>query len=134
MYVEKPDIDAAELAFLRKAVGWDERLDKIRRSAGSCYLRIGCFSAGRLVGFVEVISDFVDDAYIRNLIVHPDFQRQGIGLRLLQMVAARARADGIKTMNVLFEPALTGFYAKAGFTIMCGGLIDNERVSGDQTE
>lgn len=130
-FIEKPDIDAVALAQLRKAVGWDERLAKIRLTLGRCYYWAGCLAGGKLVGFIEVVSDGVDDAYIRNLIVHPDYQRQGIGLKLLQMTKERIRADGIKTVNLLFEPELARFYQKAGFRIVSGGLIDNE--AGDNS-
>jgi len=125
-FIERPKLDAVALGQLRRAVGWDERLKKIRLTLGRCYYWAGCFDGGKLIGFVEVVSDGVDDAYIRNLMVHPDYQRRGIGLKLLQMAQGRIKADGIKTVNLLFEPELAPFYRKAGFRIVSGGLIDNE--------
>lgn len=126
IFAEKPDLSPEEVAGLRTAVGWDERLGKITQIQGRIYYWAGCFTGHNLVGYVEVLSDRVDDAYIRNLMVHPGQQRRGIGLRLLEMAAAKVKADGIKTVNVLFEPDLTPLYRKAGFTIVSGGLIDNE--------
>jgi ribosomal protein S18 acetylase RimI-like enzyme len=126
VFSEKPDVAPDAVAALRKAVGWDERLDKITRMQGRLYYWAGCLDGDKLVGYVEAISDQVDDAYIRNLMVHPDHQRRGIGLKLLEMLSARVKADGIKMVNVLFEPELASLYRQAGFAIILGGLIDNE--------
>ena len=125
-FIEKPDLTPEAVAALRKAVGWDERVDKIRQYLGRLYYWAGCLDGDLLAGYVEVVSDGVDDGYIRNLIVHPSYRRRGIGLKLVQMAAARIEADGIKTANLLFEPELVPFYRKAGFTIVAGGVIDNE--------
>ncbi len=125
--VEKPEIKAEELALLRKSVGWDGQVEQVRQTIGCSYFWAGCHAAGKLVGYIEVISDGIDDAYIRNLIVHPEYQRRGIGLKLLGLATGRIKADGIKTTNVLFEPELASFYRKAGFVIIAGGLIDNHQ-------
>ncbi|MDW7738964.1 MAG: GNAT family N-acetyltransferase [Bacillota bacterium] len=125
-YLENPELKVKEVAALRKAVGWDSREDKIEKILGCTYLTAVCYDGKLLVGFVDVLSDEVDDALIRSLIVHPDYQRKGIGLRLLKMVTHRVKTDKIKTVNVLFEPELAHFYERAGFRIVGGGLIDNE--------
>ena len=77
---------------------------------------------------MDVVSDGIDDAYIRDLVVHPDYQHRGIGTKLIDMVVKRVRSDGIKTINVVFKPRLKEFYRKANFVIMSGGIIDNEAI------
>jgi ribosomal protein S18 acetylase RimI-like enzyme len=126
-YVENPVLEAADIAGLREAVGWDGRKDQWEKIAGCTYLTAACFDHDRLVGFVDVLSDGVDDALIRGLVVHPAYQRQGIGLELLQMVIKKVKAEKIKTTNVLFDLELAGLYRKAGFKIIGGGIIDIER-------
>ncbi len=125
-YIENPDLDAATVAVLRSAVGWDTRKEKPEKAIGCNYMTAACYDEDQLVGFVDVLSDSVDDALIRSLIVHPDYQRQGIGLELLRIVIKKIKAGRIKTINVLFEPELAAFYGKAGFRIVSGGLIDSE--------
>ena len=125
-YIENPDLDAATVAALRSVVGWDTRKEKPKKTIGCNYMTAACYDEDQLVGFVDVLSDSVDDALIRSLIVHPDYQRQGIGLELLRIVIKKIKADRIKTINVLFEPELAAFYSKAGFRIVSGGLIDSE--------
>ena len=126
-FAESPVLKAEQVAALREAVGWDGRVEKYRQILGNTYLCAACFSDDRLVGYVDVISDGIDDAYIRDLAVHPDYQRRGIGSKLIAMVLERVRSDGIRMVNVVFEPELAKFHRRAGFTIMAGGIIDNER-------
>ncbi len=125
-YVINPKISAQELSSLRRAVGWDSREDKLEKTIGSTYLSAACYDKDKIVGFVDVISDGVDDALIRSLIVDPNCQRKGIALKLLNIVTGKIREDRIKTINVLFEPELSSLYRKAGFRMVGGGLIDNE--------
>ncbi len=125
-YTLNPQLRAEDVAALRNAVGWDARKDKLKKIIGYTYLTGACFDCDRLVGFVDVISDGVDDALVRNLLVHPSYRSQGIAHALLEMIIKRLREDSIKTINVLFEPELTELYRKAGFRIIGGGMIDNE--------
>ena len=125
-YEYSPHLKAEQIAGLRELVNWDGRVEKFKQKLGNTYFCVACFADDALVGYVDVVSDGVDDAYIRDLVVHPDYQRRGIGSKLLDMVITRVRANDIKTLNVVFEPKLQGFYKKANFVIVSGGVIDNE--------
>ena len=125
-YIENPEVGAEEIAALRGMVGWDARKEKMEKIIGCTYMTAACYDKDIMVGFVDVLSDGIDDALIRSLIVHPGYQRSGIGLELMKIVIERLKADHVKTINVLFEPELISFYRKAGFRIVSGGLIDNE--------
>ncbi len=125
-FVENPKLDARVIAELRNSVGWDAERKRPEKLAGCTYMTAACFDGDKLVGFVDVLGDGLDDALIRGLVVHPAYQRQGIGLKLLQMVISQTKKDGIRTTNVLFDPGLSDFYRKAGFKIISGGIIENE--------
>ena len=126
-FIENPEVDAEAIAALRVLVGWDARKEKMKKIIGCTYMTAACYDEDVLAGFVDVLSDGIDDALIRSLIVHPEYQRKGIGLELMEIVVKRLKADHVKTINVLFEPELASFYRKAGFRIVSGGLIDNEK-------
>lgn len=125
-YQLNPVLQADDIAALRVKVGWDSRNEQLKCILGKTYLTAACFDNSRLVGMIDVISDGVDDALIRNLMVDPDYHRKGVALKLLEMVKNQLKADRIKTVNVLFEPDLKGLYVEAGFRVVCGGIIDNE--------
>ncbi len=126
-YQLNPLLKVEDVAALRIKVGWDSREKKLKCILGKTYLSAACFDNSRLVGMIDVISDGVDDALIRNLMVDPDYHREGVALKLLEMVKCQLKADRIKTVNVLFEPDLKELYIKAGFKVVCGGIIDNEK-------
>jgi ribosomal protein S18 acetylase RimI-like enzyme len=125
-FEENPVLTAEHVAGLREAVGWERRTEKYHRILGNTYFSAGCFAEDLLIGYVDTVSDGIEDAYIRDLAVHPRYQRQGIGSKLLSMVIERTKSDKIKMVNVVFEPRFAGLYKKAGFIIMAGGVIDNE--------
>lgn len=127
-YEHNPDLEAIQVGRLREAVGWDARIDKYQRILGSTYLCATCFLKDDLVGYVDVVSDGVDDAYVRDLMVHPEHQRQGIGSKLIRMVIEAVRPSGIKMLSVILEPDEADFYRQAGFHIMTGGEIDFEQM------
>ncbi len=127
-YEYTPNLKAEQVASLRESVGWDARVEKFKKKLGNTYFCVACFKDDNLVGYLDVVSDGIDDAYIRDLVVHPDYQRRGIGLNLLNMVIKRAKSDGIKMVNVIFEPRLEKFYKRANFVIMSAGQIDNEKL------
>ena len=127
-YEYSPHLKAEQVAELREKVNWESRVEKFKKKLGNTYFCVACFADDTLVGYVDVVSDGIDDAYIRDLVVHPEYQRRGIGSKLLDMIIKRVRSDRIKTLNVVFEPRLKEFYEKANFVIMAGGVIDNEAI------
>lgn len=82
---------ATELAKLLEAAGWGANvLDELQTSVAA-YTETVCArtSSGVLVGYVSVFSDGVFTTMFGEVIVHPDFQRQGIGRALFQAVERR---------------------------------------------
>lgn len=127
-YEYSPHLEAEQVAKLREMVNWEGRVEEFKKKLGNTYFCVACFADNELVGYVDIVSDGIDDAYIRDLVVHPDYQRRGVGSKLLDMVITRVRSDGIKMVNVVFEPRLKEFYKKANFVIVSGGIIDNEAI------
>ena len=125
-YEYNPRIAAIQVGKLREAVGWDARVEKYQRILGNTYLCVACFHGDELVGYVDVVSDGVDDAYMRDFMVHPEHERHGIASKLMEMLIEKVKGSGIKMLSVLFEPDFADFYRHAGFHIMGGGEIDFE--------
>ena len=111
---------------MREAVGWDARVEKYQIILGNTYLRAACFHGDELVGYVDVVSDGIDDAYMRDLMVDPKHDRHGIASNLIAMITERVKGSGIKMLSVLSEPHVADFYSAAGFHVMGGGEIDFE--------
>lgn len=76
-----------ELVDLYTAVGWtaytDNPADLVPMCAGSLYLACARDASGHLVGLVRAVGDGVSISYIQDLLVHPRYQRHGVGGQLL---------------------------------------------------
>jgi GNAT superfamily N-acetyltransferase len=79
---------------------------------------------GRLVGFVNVVSDGSDHAFLVDTKTRRDHQRRGIATRVVALAAEHARAAGHEWLHVDFEPHLRPLYLDAcGFQPTEAGLI-----------
>ena len=67
----------------------------------------------RLVGFARVISDGCFHAYIDDVLIHPDYQREGLSSQLLTELLASLRH--IETITLFCQPELVSFYERQGF-------------------
>lgn len=78
--------------------------------------RLGAGPVGgqRLVGLVRVVGDGASIAYVQDLLVHPDWQRRGIGARLLR--DAMERFARVRQFLLLADdaPAPRAFYEAMG--------------------
>lgn len=84
---------------------------------------------GRVVGFVNAISDNVLSAYIPLLEVLPDYRSQGIGTELVRRMLRQL--DGFYMIDLTCDPEIQSFYERLGlirmtammrrnFTAQCG--------------
>lgn len=118
-----------EIEDLREAVGWDRGdgvYDTILKMHYAYYtVRLG---VGDLVGYISVLSDGVSDALLLDLMIHPQAQRQGIGIRLVRYAIQDLKRAGIRCVQVTFDERLKRFYEKCGFHVFSGGIIDFQHM------
>ena len=123
-YKIKCDIDPKQISDLRKSVGWNGMLEDYKKSLINSYLYICCFNNDELIGFLDVVSNGVTDAYIQDVIVKPSFQKKGIGKKLMDMAIEKLSKDGIYAISVLFTEENLNFYKKFNFHIMMAGQME----------
>lgn len=123
-YRQNPPLDNRQLNELF-AASWNEHEERdfqpvLERSLGV----VGAFEADRLVGFVNVAWDGGRHAFVLDTTVHQNFQRRGIGTRLVNEAAGIARRAGAIWLHVDFEPQLSQFYVEAcGFAGTSAGVM-----------
>ncbi len=77
-----------------------------------------------LVGFLNVVWDGSEHAWLQDVIVDPRCQGRGIGTQLVAEATASARRAGCEWLHVDFESAQRGFYLGAcGFQPAEAGLL-----------
>ena len=117
-------VQPEEIADVRESVGWDRLEDTYRKTLSALYAYYTVRMDGRLIGYLGVVSDGIADAMLVDVAIHREYQRRGIGKRLLIKALGDLRDDGIRGIQLTFGPELEGFYRSVGFRITCGGLID----------
>ena len=115
-------VSPADLAGLRASVGWNRMERELADPKRVCYRHLCAFDGDKLVGYAEAVSNAVTDAYIQDVMVHPDYQRMGIGTQLMERLLTRLETEGIYMVSVIYgDASLRPFYEKFGFTTMlCG--------------
>jgi GNAT superfamily N-acetyltransferase len=78
----------------------------------------------QIVGYVNMAWDGGIHGFLLDTTVHADYQRQGIGVRLVQAAVDAARARGIEWVHVDYESHLDEFYRQCGFRPTEAGLIN----------
>lgn len=72
---------------------------------------------------VDTVSNGVTDAYIQDLMVHPDYQGKGIGTELMNRTIDYLKTHKIYMISVVFEEKLLLFYKRFGFMNMLYGQM-----------
>ena len=117
-------IAPGQIAELREAVGWNRMENELSRSDLENLFEIGFMEDEKLIGYLCVVSNRVTDAYIQDVMVHPEAQRQGIGTGMMQLALVSIREKGLPMVSVIYgDEALRPFYEKFGFcTMFCGQM------------
>lgn len=117
-------IEPEKIADLREAVGWNRMQEVLGRKELSNLFEIGFMEDERLIGYLCVVSNRVTDAYIQDVMVHPEYQGQGIGTGMMQLALVSIRERGIPMVSVIYgDESLRLFYEKFGFhTMLCGQM------------
>jgi ribosomal protein S18 acetylase RimI-like enzyme len=122
-YIENEPVRAKTIADLRRNVGWDSMEDSYNNPLMTSFYHIACYDGGRLVGYVDSVSNGVTDAYIQDLTVDPVYQGKGIGTELMNRIIAALKNKKIYMISVLYEEKLVSFYKKFGFFQMLSGQM-----------
>lgn len=123
-----------DLLPLYDAVGWTnytshpEMLEQALLHSLAIYL---AYDGEKVVGLVRLVGDGFSSVFVQDLLVLPDYQRQGIGTALMKKALAEYR-DAYQVQLVTDQTEKTlGFYHSLGFetlsTVGCTGMIWKNR-------
>lgn len=114
------DLDLYALEILCDAVGWARRpLRKVRKALDNSFLVVTLWErqgvSWRLIGFSRATSDHAFNATVWDVVVHPDYQGQGLGKALMQYTVGRLRDADISNITLFADPHVVDFYRNLGF-------------------
>ena len=123
IYICNETVSVNDLADLRESVGLSRMEKEYKNPLLTSYYHIAVYEKESLIGYIDCVSNGVTDAYIQDLMVHPDYQGRGIGTDLMQKMIDYLKKKHIYMISVVFEEKLKPFYEKFGFFYMlCGQL------------
>lgn len=114
----------AEILGLYTSVGWTNYTDnpEMLRNAYLNSLKIyGAYVDDKLIGIIRVVGDGYSVIFIQDLLVHPEFQRKGVGTLLLKKVLCEY--DSVYQKHLMTEDTEKTilFYKSLGF-------VDNSEI------
>ena len=114
----------AEILGLYTSVGWTNYTDnpEMLRNAYLNSLKIyGAYVDDKLIGIIRVVGDGYSVIFIQDLLVHPEFQRKGVGKLLLKKVLCEY--DSVYQKHLITEDTEKTilFYKSLGF-------VDNSEI------
>jgi len=123
IYICNEAVSVNDLADLRESVGWNRMEKEYNNPLLTSYYHIAVYEKEALIGYIDCVSNGVTDAYIQNLMVHPDYQGRGIGTDLMKKMIDYLKKKHIYMISVVFEEKLKPFYEKFGFfSMLCGQM------------
>jgi N-acetylglutamate synthase-like GNAT family acetyltransferase len=119
-YVEQiPSIDDYYPLFM--STGWNEHYKfskvDILKSISNSWFTVCAYVDNELVGYGRVISDGVHHAIVVDIIVDPDYQRHGIGSRILERLIGKCKEAKIRDIQAFSGEDTAQFYSKQGFEV-----------------
>jgi len=115
LHQERPIDPRAVHALYTSVDWWPERTEEQIAHVLRNDVAIGAWDADHLVGFARIVSDHYFHAYVEDVMVHPSYQRRGIG-RLLMTRLIEALSH-IEIITLFCKSDLVPFYEEQGFRV-----------------
>jgi len=117
--VEKRSPEVSDYLKLRNAVGWDAVPEDVSAVAlAKSFFSVCIVVKGEIVGMGRVIGDDGLYLYVQDVMVLPEYQHQGIGSRIMDLITAYLDENLCEEAFVGLKsaPGLECFYERYGFT------------------
>lgn len=110
------------MALYKDAGWWKQAYDSDTSFLDTLVQSSACFAAafdhGTMVGMGRALSDGMSDAYIQDMVVLKQYQRQGIGQRIVRALVDRLTEQGVDWIGLISTPGNQSFYKGMGFKPM----------------
>jgi len=115
-FSEQRDIAIEQILPVYEANGWSsaQKPHALHQALLNSHSLVSAWDGERLVGIGNAISDGFLVVYYPHLLVSPDYQGQGIGKRIVEIL--QGRYQGMHMQMLVAEPETISFYEKCGFT------------------
>ncbi|GGE30014.1 GNAT family N-acetyltransferase [Streptococcus himalayensis] len=117
-YVKQAKLDITAVLELYRAVEWTnytQQPQMLEQALANSLLVIAAFDQEKLVGLLRAVGDAASILFVQDILVLSDYQRRGIGRRLMEMLLASYPT--IYQLHLLTgrEEKTMAFYESLGF-------------------
>ena len=103
---------------LYQSVGWTtylERIGILEEAYANSLCVLGAYDDDRLIGIIRAVGDGQTIVFIQDIVVLPEYQRRGVGTKLLKAVMEKYK--GVYQMQLLTDDTekTKAFYRSVGF-------------------
>jgi GNAT superfamily N-acetyltransferase len=132
----KKSVTSSEVCALYVDLGWGDRKKypaaRMKRSLANCDIVISARNeAGELVGVMRALSDFAFETKVLDMVIDPDYQRQGIGKKAMKVLEKLVPGTTIycetenKNLRVLIHRV---YHKRPGLTVFKKSVKKSRRV------
>ncbi len=118
IYTDNSLLKIKDILHLYNDVGWSEYcrdIKKLRRALNNSLAVLTAWDKDRLVGLIRVVGDGETIIYIQDILVLKEYQRQGIGSKLINRVINKYEKVRQKVLLTDNTEKTGSFYRKNGF-------------------
>ncbi|HAJ53088.1 MAG TPA: GNAT family N-acetyltransferase [Lactobacillus sp.] len=116
--IDNRKLDDEAVLALYQAIGWVMYMRdpvKLKRALAQSLKVLGAFDVDRLVGLIRAVDDGETILFIQDLLVLPNYQRQGIGRQLVKALVDHYPEVRQRVLLTDDQPDTRAFYEKIGF-------------------
>ena len=118
--VKYNELTPEQFIYLWESV-WDEppTLEQAKLALDNTLVKVSIFDGEKIIATARAIGDKGMCYYIKDVIVHPDYQAKGVGRLLIESLLKFINDNGVKGTEIFVElcaaPKVMQFYEKCGF-------------------
>ena len=114
------DLPFDQLVDLYNSVGWqayttDEQKPRLQQAIRNSTYVVTMWHGEKMIGLARCISDDVSICYLQDILIHPEYQRQGVGRTLLLNCLERFAHVRTKVLLTDDEERQIKFYESFGY-------------------
>ncbi len=102
--VKYNELTAEEFISLKKSVwGTSSSLEQVKLAMQHTLFRVSVYDKEEVVAMARMIGDLGLDYYIKDVVVRPDYQKQGIGRLLINELLKFIKENGVSNTEIFVE-------------------------------
>jgi aralkylamine N-acetyltransferase len=111
-----------QVSMIFEAANWGKRPSRdIQKAFANSTASIYAYDEIRLVGFGRLVSDGVYYGSLYDIIVHPEYQKRGIGTMIVDKLISYC--SSLLFLTLTATPGKSTFYEKLGFKKQNSGML-----------